>query len=93
MKIALDPTPFHHDYELLDFPRVVAELGFEYMQLTPHRDFIPFSRSATATSTGTNSFPASPISASTTAPTPSWCPQSSPKTRTPTTSRATNSKP
>ena len=20
MKIALDPTPFHHDYELLDFP-------------------------------------------------------------------------
>jgi myo-inositol catabolism protein IolH len=42
MKIALDPTPFHHDYELLDFPRVVAELGYEYLQLTPHRDFIPF---------------------------------------------------
>jgi myo-inositol catabolism protein IolH len=42
MKIALDPTPFHHDYELLEFPRVVAELGFEYLQLTPHRDFIPF---------------------------------------------------
>lgn len=42
MKIALDPTPFHHDHELLDFPRVVADLGFEYLQLTPHRDFIPF---------------------------------------------------
>ncbi len=42
MKIALDPTPFHHDYELLDFPRVVADLGYEYLQLTPHRDFIPF---------------------------------------------------
>ena len=42
MKIALDPTPFHHDYELLDFPRLVAELGYEYLQLTPHRDFIPF---------------------------------------------------
>ena len=42
MKIALDPTPFHHDYELLDFPRVVAELGYENLQLTPHRDFIPF---------------------------------------------------
>ena len=42
MKIALDPTPFHHDYELLEFPRVVAELGYEYLQLTPHRDFIPF---------------------------------------------------
>ena len=42
MKIALDPTPFHHDYELLDFPRVVGELGYEYVQVTPHRDFIPF---------------------------------------------------
>ena len=42
MKIALDPTPFHHDYELLEFPRVVAELGYENLQLTPHRDFIPF---------------------------------------------------
>ena len=42
MKIALDPTPFHHDYELLEFPRVVAELGYEHLQLTPHRDFIPF---------------------------------------------------
>jgi myo-inositol catabolism protein IolH len=27
MKIALDPTPFHHGRELLEFPRVVAELG------------------------------------------------------------------
>src|SRR4030081_1969163 len=42
MKIALDPTPFHHDYRLLDFPRVVADLGYEHLQLTPHRDFIPF---------------------------------------------------
>jgi myo-inositol catabolism protein IolH len=42
MKIALDPTPFHHEYELLDFPRVVGDLGYEYLQLTPHRDFIPF---------------------------------------------------
>ena len=42
MKIALDPTPFHHDYDLLEFPGVVADLGYEYLQLTPHRDFIPF---------------------------------------------------
>ncbi len=42
MKIALDPTPFHHDHELLEFPRVVADLGYEFLQLTPHRDFIPF---------------------------------------------------
>jgi myo-inositol catabolism protein IolH len=37
MKIALDPTPFHHDYTLLEFPKLVAELGYEYLQLTPHR--------------------------------------------------------
>ncbi|WP_267420705.1 MULTISPECIES: sugar phosphate isomerase/epimerase family protein [unclassified Curtobacterium] len=43
-KIALDPTPFHHDLELLEFPRKVADLGYEYLQLTPHRDFIPFFR-------------------------------------------------
>ena len=44
MKIAQDPTPFHHDHRLLDFPRVVADLGYEHIQLTPHRDFIPFFR-------------------------------------------------
>ncbi len=43
-KIALDPTPFHHDLSLLEFPRKVADLGYEYLQLTPHRDFIPFYR-------------------------------------------------
>lgn len=43
-KIALDPTPFHHDLSLLEFPRKVAELGYEYLQLTPHKDFIPFYR-------------------------------------------------
>jgi len=43
-KIALDPTPFHHDLGLLEFPRKIADLGYEYLQLTPHRDFIPFHR-------------------------------------------------
>jgi myo-inositol catabolism protein IolH len=42
VKIALDPTPFHHDYDLLELPGVVSDLGYEYLQLTPHRDFIPF---------------------------------------------------
>ncbi|GGG13541.1 protein iolH [Rhodococcoides trifolii] len=42
MKIALDPTPFHHDYSLLQLPGVVADLGYEWMQLTPHVDMIPF---------------------------------------------------
>lgn len=44
MKIAQDPTPFHHDYALLDFPRVVADLGYEWIQLTPHKDLVPFFR-------------------------------------------------
>jgi myo-inositol catabolism protein IolH len=42
MKIALDPTPFHHGHTLLEFPRLVADLGYEWMHLTPHRDFAPF---------------------------------------------------
>ena len=29
VKIAQDPTPFHHDHALLDFPGVVADLGYE----------------------------------------------------------------
>lgn len=41
-KIALDPTPFHHSHSLLEFPRVAADLGYEWLQLTPHADFIPF---------------------------------------------------
>ncbi|HEY5857589.1 MAG TPA: sugar phosphate isomerase/epimerase family protein [Aldersonia sp.] len=42
MKIALDPTPFHATHRLLEFPALVAELGYEYLQLTPHADMIPF---------------------------------------------------
>src|SRR6476620_11776917 len=42
VKIALDPTPFHHSHSLLEFPKVVADLGYKYMQMTPHADFIPF---------------------------------------------------
>ncbi|MEX3599711.1 sugar phosphate isomerase/epimerase family protein [Kocuria carniphila] len=42
MKIALDPTPFHSTHSLLEFPALVKELGYDYMQMTPHPDFIPF---------------------------------------------------
>lgn len=42
MKIALDPTPFHHDVPFLELPRAVADAGYEYMQLAPHDDFLPF---------------------------------------------------
>ncbi|WP_123571185.1 sugar phosphate isomerase/epimerase family protein [Frigoribacterium sp. PhB118] len=44
MKIALDPTPLHHSHSLLELPAKVAELGYDHLQLTPHRDFIPFFR-------------------------------------------------
>src|SRR5213079_211606 len=27
---------------LLEFPRLAADLGYKYLQLTPHADFIPF---------------------------------------------------
>lgn len=44
VRIALDPTPYHHDFSLLEFPEVAARLGFEHLQLTPHADFAPFFR-------------------------------------------------
>jgi len=42
VKIALDPTPFHATHSLLEFPRLVKDLGYDYLQMTPHPDFIPF---------------------------------------------------
>jgi myo-inositol catabolism protein IolH len=42
--IALDPTPFHHDYSLLELPAKVASLGYDHLLLTPHKDFLPFFR-------------------------------------------------
>ncbi|WAP50756.1 sugar phosphate isomerase/epimerase [Arthrobacter sp. ATA002] len=42
MKIALDPTPFVRTHNLLEFPRLAADLGYEYLQLTPHPDVLPF---------------------------------------------------
>ncbi|MFH8251883.1 sugar phosphate isomerase/epimerase family protein [Microbacterium sp. B2969] len=44
VRIALDPTPYHHDFSLLEFPEVAARLGYEHLQLTPHVDFSPFFR-------------------------------------------------
>ncbi len=42
VRIALDPTPFHHTNSLLEFPSVAAELGYSWLQLSPHADMIPF---------------------------------------------------
>jgi myo-inositol catabolism protein IolH len=44
VRIALDPTPYHHDHGLLDFPDIAARLGYDHLQLTPHADFGPFFR-------------------------------------------------
>ncbi|HEX2143351.1 MAG TPA: sugar phosphate isomerase/epimerase [Glycomyces sp.] len=41
MKIALDPTPFRH-LSLQDMVRTAAELGYEYLELSPRDDFMPF---------------------------------------------------
>lgn len=48
VKIALDPTPFHRTHSLLEFPRVAADLGYKYLQMSPHADFIPFFNHARA---------------------------------------------
>lgn len=39
VRIALDPTPYNESVHLLDFPDLVARLGYEYLQLTPNPDF------------------------------------------------------
>ena len=41
MKIALDPYMFRH-VPLLELPALVAELGYEYIELSPRPDFTPF---------------------------------------------------
>ncbi|MPY48033.1 sugar phosphate isomerase/epimerase family protein [Streptomyces acidicola] len=43
MKIALDPYMIRH-LPLLELPTVVAELGYEWIELSPREDFIPFFR-------------------------------------------------
>ena len=44
MRIAFDPTPLHSTHSFLEFPRATADLGYEWIQLTPHVDFLPFFR-------------------------------------------------
>ncbi|MCW2773142.1 MAG: Xylose isomerase domain protein barrel [Nocardioides sp.] len=41
MKIALDPYMFRST-QLLELPGVVADLGFEHIELSPREDFMPF---------------------------------------------------
>jgi myo-inositol catabolism protein IolH len=41
MKIALDPYMFRH-VPLTELPGLVAELGYEHIELSPREDFLPF---------------------------------------------------
>jgi myo-inositol catabolism protein IolH len=41
MKIALDPYMFRH-LPLLELPALVADLGYEWIELSPREDFTPF---------------------------------------------------
>jgi myo-inositol catabolism protein IolH len=41
MKLALDPYMFRH-VPLLELPRLVAELGYRWIELSPRDDFTPF---------------------------------------------------
>ena len=42
MKLALDPTMFFRSVPLLDIPALVADLGYEYLEMAPHEEFLPF---------------------------------------------------
>ena len=42
MKLALDPTMFFRSMPLLDIPGLVADLGYEYLEMAPHEEFLPF---------------------------------------------------
>jgi myo-inositol catabolism protein IolH len=41
MKIAVDPYMLRHE-PLLELPRLVAELGYRYIEFSPRADFMPF---------------------------------------------------
>ncbi|MEK6441231.1 sugar phosphate isomerase/epimerase family protein [Pseudonocardia sp. T1-2H] len=42
MKLALDPQMFYATHSVLELPDVVARMGYEYMELSPKADFVPF---------------------------------------------------
>lgn len=44
MKLALDPQMFYSTSSVLELPDIVASLGYDWMELSPKADFIPFFR-------------------------------------------------
>lgn len=43
MKLALDPQMYYFTQSVLELPDTVARLGYEWMELSPKAEFIPFS--------------------------------------------------
>ena len=44
MKLALDPQMFYATSSVYELPDIVASLGYDWMELSPKADFIPFFR-------------------------------------------------
>ena len=42
MKLALDPQMFYSTSSVLELPDIVASLGYDWMELSPKEDFVPF---------------------------------------------------
>ena len=42
MKLALDPTMFFGTVPLNDLPALVADLGYDYIEMAPNEQFMPF---------------------------------------------------
>jgi myo-inositol catabolism protein IolH len=42
MKLALDPQMFFATHSVWELPDIVADLGYEWMELSPKADFVPF---------------------------------------------------
>ncbi len=55
MKIALDPYMFRTT-PLTELPRLVADLGYQYIELSPREDFIPFFKHPRADRATINAF-------------------------------------
>ena len=44
MRLALDPQMFYATSSVFELPDIVASLGYDWMELSPKADFIPFFR-------------------------------------------------
>jgi myo-inositol catabolism protein IolH len=42
MKLALDPQMFYSGHSVFELPDIVASLGYDWMELSPKGDFLPF---------------------------------------------------